>query len=220
MGCGFNTLLLSEMQIIITLLLNSHQKSLKTNIRFWIRLCTKPTETLQYTHFSSCHPVGVNELKASSKVKPSGYSEQIPQKKIFKWRLKEFQKYLRDRGYPQNLINLTISMTYTLKTGRRHLQQKSSWGKTILPFVAQHQPSVPSLKNILTKHRQLIENQPLLRQIYKETPIISHKRGKSLKDILAKTKLWEFWKSCKHVCGRRESGLSTLCNIPRCPWYW
>ena len=38
---------------------------------------------------------------------------------------------------------------------------------------------------------QLIENQPLLRQIYKEPPIISYKRGRSLKDILVKAKLWE-----------------------------
>ena len=34
------------------------------------------------------------------------------------------------------------------------------------------------------KHWQLIENQPLLRQIYKEPPIISYKRGRSVKDIL------------------------------------
>ena len=33
--------------------------------------------------------------------------------------------------------------------------------------VTQYQPSVPSLKNILMKHWQLIEKQPLLRQIYK-----------------------------------------------------
>ena len=39
------------------------------------------------------------------------------------------------------------------------------------------------------KHWQLIENQPLLRQIYKEPPIISYKRGRSLKDILVKAKL-------------------------------
>ena len=65
------------------------------------------------------------------------------------------------------------------------LQQESSRGKNILPFVTQNQPSVPSLKSIFMKHWQLIENQLLLlRQIYKEPPIISHKRGKSLKDIL------------------------------------
>ena len=39
------------------------------------------------------------------------------------------------------------------------------------------------------KHWQLIENQPHLRQTYKELPIISYKRGRSLKDILVKAKL-------------------------------
>ena len=42
------------------------------------------------------------------------------------------------------------------------LQQESSRGKNILPFVTQNQPSVPSLKSIFMKHWQLIENQLLL----------------------------------------------------------
>ena len=41
------------------------------------------------------------------------------------------------------------------------------------------------------KHWQLTENQPLLRQIYKEPPIIWYKRGRSLKEILVKAKLCE-----------------------------
>ena len=32
----------------------------------------------------------------------------------------------------------------------------------------------------------LIENQPLLREIYREPPFISYRKGKSLKDILVK----------------------------------
>ena len=69
---------------------------------------------------------------------------------------------------------------------KKALQKESSRGKNILPFVTQNQPSVPSLKSIFMKHWQLIENQLLIlgRQIYKEPPIISPKRGKSLKDIL------------------------------------
>ena len=57
--------------------------------------------------------------------------------------------------------------------------------------VTQYQPSVPSLKNILMKHWQLIENQTLLGQIYKEPPIIWYKWGRSLKDILIKAKVRE-----------------------------
>ena len=34
-----------------------------------------------------------------------------------------------------------------------------------------------------------IQNQPLLRQIFKEPPIISYKKGKSLKDMLVRAKI-------------------------------
>ena len=104
--------------------------------------------------------------------------------------LEEFQKHLRERGYPRNLIILTLSEIH-FENRKEALRQKPSREKTILPFVTQYQPSVPSLKNILMKHWQLIEKQPLLRQIYKEPPIISYKRGRSLKDILVKAKLWD-----------------------------
>ena len=77
-----------------------------------------------------------------------------------------------------------------MKTGKKHSNKNLQEEKlTILPFFTQYQPSVPGLKNILMKHWHLIENQPLLRQIYKEPPIISYKRGRSLTDILVKAKL-------------------------------
>ena len=93
-------------------------------------------------------------------------------------------------GFWRNLITQTLSEIH-FENRKEALRQKPSSEKTILPFVTQYQPSVPSLKNILMKHWQLIEKQPLLRQIYKEPPIISYKRGRSLKDILVKAKLWD-----------------------------
>ena len=44
-------------------------------------------------------------------------------------------------------------------------------------------------KKILMSKWHLIQNQPLLREIYKEPPVISYKRVKSLKDILVQSKL-------------------------------
>ncbi|CAH3153512.1 unnamed protein product, partial [Porites lobata] len=48
----------------------------------------------------------------------------------------------------------------------------------ILPFVTQYQPSVPNLKQILMKNWHLIEQQPLLSEIYKKPPLVSYKRGR------------------------------------------
>ena len=69
------------------------------------------------------------------------------------------------------------------QTADEHLHKK------ILPFVTQFHPSLPCLKNILMEKWHLIQNQPPLREIYKETPLISYRKGKSLKDMLVKAKL-------------------------------
>ena len=49
----------------------------------------------------------------------------------------------------------------------------------------------------------LIKNQPALREIFKDPPILSYRKGRSLKDILVRAKLWRStitpkyqWESC------------------------
>ena len=49
-----------------------------------------------------------------------------------------------------------------------------------MPFITQFQPSVSNTKEALTKALtkwHLIQNQPLLRHIFKEPPIISYKKA-------------------------------------------
>ena len=75
----------------------------------------------------------------------------------------------------------------------------------ILPFVTQYQPSVPNLKQILMGNWHVIEQQPLLSEIYRSTPLISNKRGRSLKGILLRAKPW---KRLKYALKSRV-GLST-----------
>ena len=67
------------------------------------------------------------------------------------------------------------------------LKHNNKEEKEILPFVTQYQPSVS--QEVLMKNWNLIQNQPLLRQIFKEPPIISYKKGKSLKDMLVRAKI-------------------------------
>ena len=72
-----------------------------------IRAHFKPTETFQYTHFSSCHPQGVRKgfikgealrlLRANSSAK--SFDENITQ----------FKTRLRARDYPNNLVERITS---------------------------------------------------------------------------------------------------------------
>ena len=52
-----------------------------------------------------------------------------------------------------------------------------------------NKPSVSTLNEVLMEKWNLIQNQPLLRQIFEKPPIISYKKEKSLKDMLVRAKL-------------------------------
>ena len=53
------------------------------------------------------------------------------------------------------------------------LKQDNKNKQEISPFVTQYEPSVPNIKQILMKNWHIIQNQPRLREIVKEPPIIS-----------------------------------------------
>ena len=107
---------------------------------------------------------------------------------MFEDNISNFKKRLIDRGYPQTLVeNLLSDIKFTERVSA--LLKHNKERKEILPFVTQYQPSVSILKEVLQEKWNLIQNQPLLRQSFKEPPIISYKKGKSLKDMLVRAKL-------------------------------
>ena len=107
---------------------------------------------------------------------------------MFEEDIKNFRTRLTSRGYPNNLVDKIISEVKF--EGRKNaLTQTQNAHKRILPFVTQFHPPVPCLKHILMEKWHLIQNQPLLRDIYKDPPLISYRKEKSYKDMLVKAKL-------------------------------
>ena len=72
-----------------------------------VRTHFKPTETFQYTHFSSCHPPGVK--KGFIKGELLRLLRTNSSKKIFEEQIKNLKSSLRKRGYPENLVQWTLS---------------------------------------------------------------------------------------------------------------
>ena len=151
-----------------------------------IRTHFKPTETFQYTHFSSCNPHGVrNGLIKGEALRLLRKNSSA---KSFYENIYNFKKRLRARGYPHNLIEkITSEVKFTER--KSALQKNNEVQKKILPFVTMYHPSLQNLKNILMSKWRLIQDQPLLRETYNKPPIISYKRAKLLGDILVRAKL-------------------------------
>ena len=151
-----------------------------------IRTHFKPTETFQYTHFSSCNPHGVR--KGLIKGEALRLLRTNSSAKSFYENIYNFKKRLRARGYPHNLIEkITSEVKFTKQ--KSALQKNNEVRKKILPFITMYHPALLNLKNILTSKWHLIKDKPLLREIYNESPIISYQKGKSLGDILIKAQL-------------------------------
>ena len=67
------------------------------------------------------------------------------------------------------------------------LQNKQKTHKRILLFVTEYRPSVPNLKNILMAKWHLIKNQPVLRESFKDPPILSYRKGRSEPNFIRPT---------------------------------
>ena len=147
----------------------------------------KATETFQYTNFYSCHPPGVTKgfIKGEALRLLRTNSSQF----TFEENISNFKTRLQNRDYPVRIVGKHLS---EIKFSDREMslaQQNKTAYKKILPFVTQYHPALPNLKDTLMGKWRHIENQPQLKEIFKEPPIISYRKGKSLKDILIKAKL-------------------------------
>ena len=148
---------------------------------------------MRNNRFSTC-PHITNLLKHFSTQTTTAATQQAllrtnASKVVFDENIKNFKTRLVSRAYPSNLVDKILSEV-NFAERKNALTQKQKVHKKILPFVTQFQPSLPCLKNILMDTEwHLIQNQPLLREIYKEPPFIYYRKGKSLKDMLIKAKL-------------------------------
>ena len=75
-----------------------------------------------------------------------------------------FKLRLRTRGYPNNLIDKTLSEV-KFSDRKKALKDNTRVQNEILPFVTQYNPSAPNLKYILMEKWHLIESQPKLSQL-------------------------------------------------------
>ena len=81
----------------------------------------KPTKTFQYTHFKSCHPQG--NKKGFIKGEALRLLRTNSSKIIFQEKITNFKSHPLQRGYPEDLINTTLSEV-NFKERKLALQQK------------------------------------------------------------------------------------------------
>ena len=123
--------------------------------------------TFQFTHLSSCHPSNCKK----------GFVKG------------EALRLLRTNSVRENFEQSKRDLRVKFTDRKEALRNKTKQTKEILPFVTTYNPATPNLKKILMKHWHIIQQQPKLKQIFNQPPIVSYRKEKSLKDILAREKI-------------------------------
>ena len=105
-----------------------------------VRTHYKPTETFQYTHFSSSHPLSVG--KGFIEGETLRLLRTNPADQIFELRKLEFVTRLLELGYPRELAE-NISAEVKFSSRNEALQNKTKRSRNVLPVITNFSPATP-----------------------------------------------------------------------------
>ena len=150
-------------------------------------LHTKATDKHQFLSPKSCHP------RHCSRSIP--YSQAIRIKRICSTentqnhRLNELRKHLLKRGYKNKNIAEAFGKADNVSRDSLLNYKDKNITNSRIPLVVTYHPDLKNISNVLRKHWNLIENDPILKKLFPEPPIMAYRRPNSLKDIIVNARV-------------------------------
>ena len=149
-------------------------------------LYTKPTDTHQYLHWTSCHPYYCK--------KSIPYSQTLRLGRIcsdrgkFDKRCKDLENWLCERGYNRAMVKDQI--TSARRFSRDELLNKAKGSKPYrVSLNITYHPVLRETRNILENVHLLLTPDGKHRDVFQEIPLVGFRNAKSLKDFLVRAKL-------------------------------
>ena len=151
-------------------------------------LYTKPTDTHQYLHSSSCHP---RHCKSGI-----AYSQALRLRRIcsndtnFSQHASDLKRNLTDRGHSSKKVQQAINKVRSLSRSDV-LQQKSrdQDPNTRVPLVVSFHPNLPPLRSITNDNHHILHTSDRLQQAVPDTPILAYRRPRNLRDLLVRAEV-------------------------------
>ena len=104
-------------------------------------------------------------------------------------RFSELKDMLLSREYSSNIINAAIDRARNiprLEALKKVVKCKTSERPV---FVIHYDPRLPSVNNIIKKHYRVMTQDPKMKEVFPEPPIIAYKRQKNLREALIRAKV-------------------------------
>ena len=154
--------------------------------KIYTDLYSKPTDTHNYLHFSSCHP---------SHCKTGGpYGEFLRLRRNCS-NMNDFLKHANERkldylrrGYPLDLIEESINKATNQNRERLLNPPHKSGTKKVnrVPLVITYNPANPNFMKTIKKYWPLLDLSKKCKLAFTEPPLIAYRRNKNLNDKLVR----------------------------------
>ena len=150
-------------------------------------LYKKKTDRNQYLLTSSCHPAHVTSnipfSLALRIVRICSLTETREK------RFSELKEMLLDREYSSKIINTAIDKARQISRSKA-LEKVVRNKTTDRPvFVIHYDPRLPSINSIVKKHYRVMIQDPRMKEIFPDAPLIAYKRQKNIKEFLIRAKV-------------------------------
>lgn len=149
-------------------------------------LHVKNTDTHQYLHATSCHP-----LHCKTAIP---FSQALRLKRIcsnnehFEERTGELVKHLAARGYDTKSSERDVQRAHNINR-KDCLQPKPKRKTDRIPLVLTYNPSLPPIGHIMREHHHILHTSERMERATPQPPLIAFRRPKNLRDLLVRAEL-------------------------------
>ncbi|XP_072026492.1 uncharacterized protein [Amphiura filiformis] len=154
-------------------------------------LYTKPTDSHQYLHSSSCHPQHCKSGIA--------YSQALRLRRIctndsdFSQHARDLKKNLTSRGHSALKVQQAINKVRSLPRSDVLKQKpRSQDTNTRVPLVVTFHPNLPSLRSITNDNHHILQTSDRLQRAVPDSPILAYRRPRNLRDLLVRAEVPHF----------------------------
>ena len=151
-----------------------------------IKTHIKDTNKQLYVQATSYHPPSTR--KGIAKGEAKRYLRTNSNKDNFEEMKHKLRKKLRERGYKDKTI---LKQLREIKFSDRHqaLRRSARRNERPLTFVTRYTDKSREIRDIIMKHWKVMQQQPRLRTIFSEEPIVAFRKNQSLRNKLVSARL-------------------------------
>ena len=149
------------------------------NGRLSTDLYSKPVDSHQHLHYSSCHP---EHIKKSIICSQTLWLRRIcSERKDLKSHVRDLKGWFLRRGYPQRIIEEQVDRAFRLPLENDTQQNKVENG---IPLVLTYSPAFTNFSTTLRKEfNNILYSDAEVRTVFTPSPFVAYKSARNLKNF-------------------------------------